>query len=68
MQRKEKEEVICNATKDDAAKVVTRLGGLEVCDPIETPGFTADENREDGFVGIRHRKRYDQDGRDCLHN
>lgn len=43
---------VVNATKDDAAKVVTRLKGLKIVDPVATPGFTVEQNKEAGLVGI----------------
>lgn len=48
--------VLCNATKDDAARIVSRLPGYCVVEPMATPGYSAEQNKVDGLVGIAKKE------------
>jgi len=45
-------KTICNATRDEADKITSRLPGYRIVEPIATPGYSAEENRSAGLVGI----------------
>lgn len=54
MPKKQRHVVLCNANRDDANKIISRLGSHDLFEKkaIATPGYTADENNEAGLIGI----------------
>jgi len=49
-------DVLCNATQDDAALIVSRLPGYRVVEPMATPGYSVEQNRVYGLVGIARKE------------
>lgn len=43
---------ICNTTQSDMEKIKRLKMDLEFGPPCETPGFTVDDNRRAGLIGV----------------